>query len=279
MVEAALMVAFASVLSLFKLVEMPYGGSVTFASMFPIAVVAYRHGTGTGLAAGLVYAVIQQLLGLNTLSYFTAWYSIIAVMLLDYLLAFTVVGFGGIFRGAFSRTGMLSKAGSQKAELGTGMALVCIFRYILHTVGGATVWAGLSIPTEAALIYSIGYNATYMLPETIISVLVAVWIGGVIDFSRDVPTRFAPSAEKSTSPFAAALPSLSAFTLSVAVITAVVLIAPHLQDADDGHFTFALLGEVNWIAVAIVLAVGVLLSLATYISYVIIKKRTSISGV
>ena len=170
MVEASVMIALATVLSLFKVVEMPYGGSVTLASMLPILIVSYRHGVGIGLLSGVVYSVIQQLLGLNNLSYFTTWQSVIAVMLLDYIVAFTVVGIGGIFRNRIGLKKLLPPT-KQKIEIATGMGLVCILRFLSHTIGGATVWAGLSIPTEAALIYSIGYNATYMIPETIISVL------------------------------------------------------------------------------------------------------------
>ena len=74
------------------------GGEIIafLASMLPIIIIAYRHGTGTGLMAGLVYGIIQQLLGLNTLSYVTTWQSILAVILLDYIVAFLVLGLGGI---------------------------------------------------------------------------------------------------------------------------------------------------------------------------------------
>ena len=41
--ESSVMVALATVLSLLKLVEMPYGGSVTVASMLPVLIVSYRH--------------------------------------------------------------------------------------------------------------------------------------------------------------------------------------------------------------------------------------------
>ena len=80
LVECAVMVALATVLSLIKLYELPYGGSVTAASMLPILIIAYRHGTGVGLGTALVYGVIQQLLGINTLggNGFT-WVAIVAV--------------------------------------------------------------------------------------------------------------------------------------------------------------------------------------------------------
>lgn len=159
LVECAIMIALATVLSMVKLAELPYGGSITIASMLPIAIIAYRRGMGWGLGSAFVYAVIQQLLGLNSLSYVTTWQSVVAVILLDYIVAFTVVGFAGIFRNAIK---------SQAAALTLGCVFVSVLRYACHVISGATVWAGLSIPTQAALSYSFIYNATYMLPEAIV---------------------------------------------------------------------------------------------------------------
>ena len=98
--ECAILVALGTVLSLLKLVDLPCGGSVTVASMLPLLIISYRHGMVWGLGCGLVYGAIQQLLGLNTLNYFSTFGSILAVILLDYVVAFAVVGLGGMFRKA-----------------------------------------------------------------------------------------------------------------------------------------------------------------------------------
>ena len=261
------MIALGTVLSILKLVEMPYGGSVTLASMLPIVIVAYRHGTKMGMGAGVVFAVIQQLLGLKKLSYFPTWQSVVAVILLDYMLAFAAVGLGGIFRGRLTFDGE-SLRERQYTELSLGMLTVCLIRYIFHTVAGATVWAGLSIPTEAALIYSIGYNATYMIPETVISVAVSLWLGGIMDFTRRIPVRFSADTEKADTGIGVIrrfLPAVSAFTVTAAVITDAILISPHLQNPEDGSFTFSLLSSVNWVAVIIVSAVALAIALASLI--------------
>ncbi len=99
LVESAILIALATILSLIKLVDLPYGGSITIASMFPIVILSYRFGLRWGCAAGLVYGIIQQLTGLSSLSYVTTWQSIVAVILLDYVIAYAVTGLGGIFRG------------------------------------------------------------------------------------------------------------------------------------------------------------------------------------
>lgn len=269
--EASVMIAFATVLSLIKLVEMPYGGSVTLASMLPIVIVAYRHGVPFGLLTGFTHAVIQQLIGLSSLSYFTTWQSILAVIILDYVLAFTIVGLGGFTK---NRIG-LKRADyptRQRIEIAVGMLFVCVLRYICHTVAGATVWAGLSIPTEAALIYSISYNATYMIPETIIAVLVAAWIGEVIDFSKNVPTRFSPSVTyeiKKQGVACEILPHIATFLILFAVGFVTVIIAPYLQDASSGEFTFENLSCANW---SLVLIVSSLCLVAAVVLYVVAHK-------
>ena len=258
LVESSVMIAFATVLSMLKLVDMPYGGSVTAVSMLPIVIVSYRHGILTGLGSGVVFATIQQLLGLNTLSYVTGWQSMLAVIALDYALAFTLVGLGGVFRGKLSRISATAPK-RQSTELVLGTVLVCILRYLCHTVAGATVWAGLSIPTEAALIYSIGYNATYMLPETIVTALAAGWIGAVLDLSKSTPERFAPiTAENQEGGSSEILPHFVTLISVITVAVDTVLIAPYLQNGDSGEFDFSAIGAAPWLAVGIVSAVGII---------------------
>ena len=221
MVECALLVAIGTVLSLFSLVNMPYGGSITLASMLPVVLISYRHGLGWGLGSGLVYAVVQQLLGLNNLSYFTTWQSIVAVIFLDYIIAFMAVGLGGVFRRAVRQ---------QSLSLACGSVLVCLIRYLCHVVSGASVWAGLSIPTEAALLYSFGYNATYMIPETVVLVLAAYYIGSVLDFRRERPVRL--SAVSSGCKAADLLWAFALLLTVSALAVDAVLIFSHLQNAD-----------------------------------------------
>ncbi len=259
LVEAAMMISLATVLSIFKIIDMPYGGSVTIASMLPMIILAYRYGIFWGIGSGAVYAVLQQLLGLSTLSYVTGWQSTVAVILLDYIVAFTVVGLGGVFKKVFS---------SQKNALIAGSALVMILRYVCHVISGATVWAGLSIPDSAALLYSFSYNATYMLPETVILIAVAYYLGDAIDFSKATPAR-AISHEKREKN--ASLNLLSGLSFLLGFVIDVSLIAPCLQDGDTGEFSFAGLGEVSWVAVSVVTA----LSLVMGFVLIYIEKKKS----
>ena len=251
--ECAIMVALATVLSMLPLVEMPYGGSITVASALPILLFSYRRGIRYGTLAGVLYASLQLLTGLKNLSYFTTWYSILAVIFLDYLIAFTVVGLGGIFRRAFS---------TQANALLFGALAVSAVRYVLHTIAGATVWAGISIPTGATLVYSISYNATYMLPETIILAISAFYIGNTVDFAQEMPTKVVKKSTQSTKVFLYS--TLSGLVAVVGAVIDICLVFPKLQ-MDDGTFSLTGLANVAWVAFLIVTLVSLALALLFFL--------------
>ena len=267
LVECAVMIALASALSFFPILKMPYGGSVTFASMLPIILIAYRNGIGWGLGSGFAFAFIQQMLGLDNLSYVSTWQSVLAVIILDYALAFVVLGLGGIFRG---------KLKNQSAEMVLGTVFVCALRYLCHVISGATVWAGISIPTKAALISSIGYNATYMLPEVIVTAVVAYYVASMIDFRKEKIGRISASDEKIKLPTSCKVLRIVSTTVAVAAtVFDAVAIFSHIQDGDSGEFTFAHMGEVAWTPVIIVSAVAAVILVASCIAISVIKKNAN----
>ena len=244
--EAAIMLALATVLSIVKILELPYGGSVTVACMLPIVIIAYRHGVKFGLLTAFVFGVIQQIFGLKTLSYVTTWQSVVAVIALDYIVAFTVIGLGGVFR----------KMPSQANGLMMGTVLVCALRFLCHVISGATVWAGLSIPTNAALIYSIGYNATYMVPETIVTASAAYYIGCVLDFRGDSITNLKKEGK-------AGIPVLnwiSGLIIVGAIVFAAVNVFMHLQNGESGEFDATGFASVNWKLIGIVAGASVVVA-------------------
>ena len=241
--ESAIMIAFATVLSIIKLADMPYGGSVTIASALPIAIIAYRYGIKTGLLAGTVHAVIQQLIGISTLSYFTTWQSILAIIVLDYMVAFTAVGFAGIFRKLIK---------NQAIALSLGCALICAIRYACHVISGATVWAGLSIPTKAALSYSFIYNATYMIPETIILVIVSLYIGSAVDFRTAIPTRLTKQSLPSNVSW---IKPVAGLLSCAAIVYDIVKIFEQLQSGETGEFDITGIANVDWTTLIVINAV------------------------
>ena len=244
LVECAILLSFATVLSLFKIVDLPYGGSVTIASMLPLVIAAWRHGTGYGLVTAGLYGIVQQLLGLKTLSYVTTWQSVVAVILLDYVAAFAVIGLAGIFRG---------KVENQAASMTLGALLACVLRYACHVISGATVWAGLSIPTAGAILYSFAYNATYMVPESIVLLAAAFYIGSSLDFGAEQPVRV---IRRKTGLPGTVFAILGGLLLTSALVFDVAAVFRELQNAETGEWYAEGLRLVNWPLVAVVTAVG-----------------------
>lgn len=257
LVECAILVAMATVLSVLKLAELPYGGSVTMASLLPLVILAWRHGPLWGFGAGLSFGVIQQLLGLKNLSYFTTWQSIVAIIFLDYLLAFATPALVGFFR----------RVGSQQTGMTCGALAACLLRYVFHVISGATVWAGLSIPDKAALGYSLIYNATYMIPETIVLLLVTWYLASLIDFRKAMPTRLGAEERRTVDVYAA----LATLLLVVVLVVDTALVFAHLQDPETGKFTVTYLAEGKFLGswrltAVIVTAVAVLTAAALLVA-------------
>ncbi|MBQ6829627.1 MAG: energy-coupled thiamine transporter ThiT [Clostridia bacterium] len=245
LVESALLLAMAAVLSVIKIIDMPYGGSVTAFSMLPLLIIAYRYGTKWGMLTAFTYSLIQLLLGMENFSYVTGFTSMAALALFDYLLAFLVLGLGALFR---------RQNTSQTASLVLAAVVTGVLRYLCHCVSGFTVWRDLSVPFSQSLAYSLSYNATYMIPEIIILAIGAVYISRVLSFDNAGITRVA--AQKTASPAALTFSILAKTALLVAAVWVVVLIAPAMQSADSGELFLAGLAGVKWLTVAIVAAVG-----------------------
>ncbi len=253
--ESAMMIALATILSILKAADLPYGGSITVASMLPILIIAQRYGVAWGLFTGCVHGAVQLLLGTSTLSYVTGWQSVVAVVVLDYILAFAVIGLGGAVR----------KMKSPRATVVWGAVIAGAARYACHIVSGATVWAGLSIPTTAALGYSFIYNATYMLPETIVLAAAGYFIATSVDFRAEKLT-----AAKGTKEKAGFFPVLAVFAAGAGLIFDTVSIFAHLQNGETGEFDITGIAATNWTAVAIVTAVC---AVATVIFAVLAKTK------
>ncbi len=261
--ETALLIALSTVLSMVKIFELPYGGSITAFSMVPIMIVAFRYGTKWGMFAGFVNSLIQLLLGMNNLSYATSAVAAIAIIMLDYVLAFSFIGLAGVFRNQVKDSGMSAVAGA---------TLVCAIRYFFHVISGCTVWAGISIPTGAAIVYSLSYNATYMIPEAIINIAMAFWLCKTLDFNGDMITR----AEKSTlsgSTFVFA--SLSVLSIIAAIVIDAVTFFIPLQNAKSGELDFSLVSKVNFPIIIIASVAGIVLCIIFQILTMLTKKKAN----
>ena len=235
--ESAVMLALATILSVLPILNLPYGGSITVCSALPVLIIAYRYGLGWGCFTGAAYGILQMLLGMNNVLYFTTPLSIAAVIFLDYILAFAALGLGGIFR---------NHCKTQPPALLGGTLVYSLVRYTLHVIAGCTVWAGLSIPDNAALLYSLAYNATYMLPETLVTLFGAAFVSKILDLRRDTVARAAVDPTQNR-----AIPVAAAIGVA-ALIYDVREIFSHLQHPETGDFIITGLTQVEWIRVGVV---------------------------
>jgi len=237
--ESAIFIAAAVILSFIKICELPAGGAVTLCSMLPIILIAYRYGILWGMLCGTVYGTVQLVLGASVLSYVTGALSVAAVIVLDYILAFAFLGLAGIFRKAVK---------NQTLSVILGSFLVILLRYGCHVLSGATVWAGLSIPSADALLYSIIYNATYMVPEGIVLLVVAYWISNALDFKSEklADRRHGENGKKMR-----ILSYIGGAVLSGAIIYDIVEVFGVLQN-EDGVFDITLISSAPWFDMGIV---------------------------
>ena len=192
LVTSSIMLALATILSMLKLWEMPWGGSITLFSMLPIILVGFMYGTKWGITTALASSLLQMLLGATMSQAFAGLdgMNIVYMAFLDYIVAFTVLGLGGIFK-------KLVK--NQLIALILGVTVCVLLRYAAHFGSGAILWgdyaewffsdpeAFVSFAPELsqnilnsfsgnglACIYSAIYNGCYMIPELILTIIAAV---------------------------------------------------------------------------------------------------------
>ncbi len=206
MTECAVMIALATILSLIKVFEMPWGGSITAASMLPLVIIGYRHGMKWSVISSVIYSLIQMILGGGTISAAflpgddqMKWYLAVIMVVLDYFLAFSLVGLSGLFR----------NKNKPSSSLALGALVGTAARFVMHFISGWILWGawassffeGFDQETGGAIgkffintfdgqmlscMYSLFYNALYMVPEMIITVLLAVIIGKIPQISKEL---------------------------------------------------------------------------------------------
>jgi thiamine transporter len=199
-----MLIALATVLSLLQPFQLPFGGGITLASMMPLVILSYIFGVRWGLFSSFVYSLLQIALGIRTVSAFfmpgdegMALSAAICVCLLDYVVAYTVLGFGGIFKGKFK---------NDSISLVSGALLATSLRYITHIVSGAIffgAWAEWFFTQDGfysvgevimdtfsgaglSIMYSVFYNGLYMIPEIVITAVSAPFVYKMLKKSSDI---------------------------------------------------------------------------------------------
>ena len=201
LVESALMIALGIVLELVSkmiIPEMPFGGQVTIVSMLPVILVSWKYGIAKGLVTGFVYSLIEMMLGAKTISAaflpveedgLGIWGAIL-MLVLDYIVAYTVLGLASMYKKAIKKNWL---------SLALGAFTVLVLRYASHIASGYILygaWAEWFFTQEGfyswgqtilnkfsgnmlSLVYSVIYNGFYMIPEIIITTIVAAVAGKI----------------------------------------------------------------------------------------------------
>jgi len=193
LVTSAMLIALGTAVSflseMIPFLNLPWGGTITAASLLPVVLISYLYGLGWGLGSAFLFSLLQMAIGFRTVSAlflpssdaYMGVFCALCILLLDYVLAFTAVGLGGIFR--------------KKLSLSRALVWGCVFAlsltYLFHTVSGAIfygAWAdwffgessfsALSLSAfilenfsgiGLAVLYSVIYNGLYMIPEILIT--------------------------------------------------------------------------------------------------------------
>jgi len=154
--EAGVAIAIAQVLSVITLLHMPQGGSIKAASLVPLMIFAYRWGGTRGIWAGVVYGVLHFLLGFKSSIHYLS-------IILDYLVAYGAIGVCGYFKDNI--TGLVS-----------GSIVAIALRWFASVTSGAVVFASYAPQGQNPWIYSMIYNASYMVPDGILNIIVLLFV-------------------------------------------------------------------------------------------------------
>ncbi len=153
----------------------PAGGTITL-GMLPLVYYAYRHGAAWGMGAGLVFSGLQIAMGWY-LPPAGTWWAVVLCVMLDYVAAFTVLGTAPLFARLF---GDHTRA-RRLIGYGAGAVIVCVLRYVSSVLSGGILWGTYAPEGMNPWVYSLGYNAGYMLPNAVLTGVVVVLLCRALD--------------------------------------------------------------------------------------------------
>lgn len=146
---SAVAMTLAAVTSVYTVFEFPFGGSITLFRMLFICLVGYLYGPKVGIVTGVAYGFLDFMIKPYVISPIQ--------MLMDYPLAFGCLGLAGVF--SKSKYGLIK-----------GYVLGVMGRYLCHVLTGVIFFSEYA-GTQNPLIYSLGYNASYIMPEAAATLL------------------------------------------------------------------------------------------------------------
>ena len=164
MMEIAIFASIGLVLDQISFKIVPNGGSISLV-MLPIVLIAIRWGIVAGLTTGLLLGIMQAMFGGTIIHW--------AQGLLDYAVAFTVVGFAGLMKPLIERALKTQNQVQVFLYFIIATTIGGMLRFVAHLLAGVIFFkeaAGLQNPW----IYSTIYNSTYIIPSILLTAVVVV---------------------------------------------------------------------------------------------------------
>jgi len=158
------------------------GGSVSL-EMLPILVLAIRRGVGPAMIAGAMWGVVDFLYE----PYFVAPIQ----LLLDYPLAFAMLGLAGFGSKGWKRLVAADRMGAAEAYAVPWMVLGAAGRFASHFLSGIVFFASNAPKGQPVWIYSAFYNLSYIVPSLIMCIVAALLLLPVLE--RAVPVASQPA--------------------------------------------------------------------------------------
>lgn len=172
LVECALMIGIATVLSLISVQIFPFGGSTTAFSTLPIVLASIRHGGKWGLGTAIIYGLVQMFMGFQfvvTVPVPTVFYMILCA-LLDYVLAYALLGLAGPIS---------NKLGGSTKAIAASIAITGSLRFLCSFISGLLIWNQWQMYGWPVWLHSLVYNLTWCAPDVIIVIIAVVLLARV----------------------------------------------------------------------------------------------------
>ncbi len=143
-------VAIATLLSYVKIIDFPFGGSATAASMLFVVLPGFFYGPAVGIIAATSYGLLQFVLD--------PYFLFPAQFITDYILAFGSLGLSGLMY-------------KKKNGLLKGYLLGVTGRFIFTTLSGFIFFAEYAWDGWNPILYSMVYNGAYIFSEAALTVI------------------------------------------------------------------------------------------------------------
>lgn len=172
MTEGALMLALSFILNNIRIFRMPQGGSITLAGYVPLLIYALRWGLGPGLVLGLIYGFIE---------FIADPYIVHPIQfLLDYPLAYMAMGLAGLGKSENTIQGNIDKRA-------IGAIIFAVFMRAVVAMASGIIFFKEFLPEDMPyLLGSAIYNFSYIIPNTIIDIIVILLIYKPITKARPI---------------------------------------------------------------------------------------------